>query len=422
MKKTLATIWSLLLGIFLMAMATSLLSNVIGLRAKAEGFSTSTIGIIMASFYIGYSIGARQVPKFIRNVGYIRVFAALMSCVSIAALAFPIYIDSTAWTIARILLGFCTSGLYLVAESWLNSQSDNKSRAQVLGIYAIAIFSGMALGAQLLRFVNIEDFVSFAFASIIFSIAAIPMLLTKMNVPNAPLESANMSIKKLYEISPLGTFAVFMSNMIIAITLSLASVYGQQVGMSMATISTFVSLNIVACIFTQFPIGKLSDSMDRRYVIIFVTAVAGAFSLFTALQTQENTILWLFAIIGGITLPQYSLAVAYVNDRLSIEQVLPASSAIILVSGIGAVIGPLLTGFFMDWFGAKSFFITIALASSSVTLFAVVRMIQRPETATSDDSFNPIGINASAISVVHEDILDAEQFEDHIKDHNTPEK
>ena len=55
----------------------------------------------------------------LRDIGHIRVFAALASLTSVAILIHVLFIDPWVWTAT----GFAYAGLYVVTESWLNGHA-----------------------------------------------------------------------------------------------------------------------------------------------------------------------------------------------------------------------------------------------------------------------------------------------------------
>lgn len=147
MITVLSSVWALLLGIVLIMLGNGMHFTLIGLRGGLEGFSSVELAVVTSGYFMGFLSGARATPVMIRRVGHVRVFAALGSLMSAALIAFPLLTEPWAWTVLRLLVGFCMSGVYVAAESWLNAASTNQTRGKVLSAYMIAQTLGI-IGAQ----------------------------------------------------------------------------------------------------------------------------------------------------------------------------------------------------------------------------------------------------------------------------------
>ena len=132
MLQVLSGVWALLLGIVFIRLGNGMHFTLIGLRGGIEGFSATELAIVTSGYFLGFLSGARLSPRLIRRVGHVRVFAALGSFMSAGLIAFTLWADPWAWTILRVLVGFCMSGIYVTAESWLNNASGNETRGKVL--------------------------------------------------------------------------------------------------------------------------------------------------------------------------------------------------------------------------------------------------------------------------------------------------
>jgi len=135
--------WALLLGVMLLQVGNGLQGTLLALRGGSEGFDPTTLSIIMSGYFVGFLGGSRVTPGLIRRVGHVRVFAALASFISAIFILYPAIPDPYAWTILRIAVGFCFSGVYVAAESWLNDVSTNETRGQVLSAYLVVQVLGI---------------------------------------------------------------------------------------------------------------------------------------------------------------------------------------------------------------------------------------------------------------------------------------
>lgn len=375
--------------------------TLIGLRGGIEGFSATELAIVTSGYFAGFLSGARLSPVLIRRVGHVRVFAALGSFMSAGLVAFPLVTEPWAWTLLRLLIGFCMSGIYVTAESWLNDASTNETRGKVLAAYMIAQTLGI-IGAQGL--LNLGDPASSALfigASILVSVSFAPILLSVSPVPAAAV-TRPMPLLTLFRSSPLGTVGIFLLGGVYATQSGMGAVFGSQIDMSAAQISLFVAMLFAGALVLQYPIGWLSDRMDRRK-LIFGASLLGA--LCCGLGWISGDDLWplmgaaFFA--GGVTTPLYALFLAYTNDALDAEDMPAASGGLVLTFGIGAILGPLVTGWTMNAFDPFAFWLALGATFAAIALYALYRMTQRP-MVPSDETESYLGVVPSASPVAVE--------------------
>jgi len=356
MLQVLSGVWALLLGIVFIMLGNGMHFTLIGLRGGIEGFSATELAIVTSGYFLGFLSGARLSPRLIRRVGHVRVFAALGSFMSAGLIAFTLWADPWAWTILRVLVGFCMSGIYVTAESWLNNASGNETRGKVLSAYMIAQTLGI-IGAQgLLTLGDAGTSALFVGASILVSISFAPILLSVSPAPVVEV-ARPMSLRDLFASSPLGTVGIFLLGSVYATQSGMGAVFGTQIGMSAAQIALFVAMLFAGALLLQYPIGWLSDRIDRRKLILGA-ATLGAASC--AMGWLAGGGLWpLMAaafFAGGVTTPLYALFLAYTNDFLSAEDMASASGGLVFTFGLGAIAGPLLTGWAMQETGPSGFF------------------------------------------------------------------
>ena len=404
MIKMYSGVWALLLGILLIMLGNGMHFTLIGLRGGIEGFSAAELAIVTSGYFLGFLSGARITPIMIRRVGHVRVFAALGSFMSAALIAFPLLTEPWAWTLLRILIGFCMSGIYVAAESWLNNAATNENRGKILSAYMIAQTLGI-IGAQgILTLGDAATSVLFIGASILVSISFAPILLSATPVPAAEVARA-MSMRKLFVSSPLGTIGIFLLGSIYATQSGMGAVFGSQIGMSAAQIALFIATLFAGALVLQYPIGWLSDRMDRRK-LIFGAAAIGVF--FCALGWITAGGFWFLMVsaffAGGMTTPLYALFLAYTNDTLAREDMAAASGGLVFTFGLGAIAGPLVTGWAMETLGPFAFWLVLGATFAAIALYALYRMTQRASTPTEEtESYlgvlptaSPVAIEAAA--------------------------
>jgi MFS family permease len=400
MIRVLSGVWALLLGIVLIMLGNGMHFTLVGLRGGIEGFSSTELAIVTSGYFLGFLSGARITPLMIQRVGHVRVFAALGSFMSAGLIALPLLTEPWAWTVLRVLIGFCMSGIYVAAESWLNAAATNETRGKVLSAYMIAQTLGI-IGAQgLLTLGDAATSALFIGASILVSISFAPILLTVSAIPVVEV-ARPMPLRSLFRGSPLGTVGIFLLGSVYATQSGMGAVFGSQIGMSVTQIAMFVAMLFAGALVLQYPIGWLSDRMDRR-ILIFGLAFLGASSCLLGWSIGDA--LWpLMAaafFAGGVTTPLYALLVAYTNDSLSAADMPAASGGLVFTFGLGAIAGPLVTGWAMQQFDPYAFWLVLGTTFSTIALYAFYRMSQSAMVpVTETDSYLNVLPTASPVAV-----------------------
>lgn len=412
MRQMLSGVWALLIGILFIMLGNGMHFTLIGLRGGIEGFSATELAIVTSGYFMGFLSGARFTPLLIRRVGHVRVFAALGSFMSAGLIAFTLLAEPWAWTLLRVLIGFCMSGIYVAAESWLNNAATNDTRGKVLSAYMIAQTLGI-IGAQgLLTLGDAGTAALFIGASILVSISFAPILLSVTPAPTVEV-TRPMSLRNLFSSSPLGAVGIFLLGGLYATQSGMGAVFGTQIGMSADSIALFVAVLFAGALVLQYPFGWLSDRMDRRK-LIFGAAAVGAASCGLGWMTGGNQWGLMVAAFfaGGVTTPLYALFLAYTNDFLSAEQMPSASGELVFTFGLGAIAGPLITGGAMQGFDPFAFWLVLAATFGAVALYALYRMTQRPSVPVAEtESYLGVLPTASRVAVEAAGAWAAEQAE-----------
>lgn len=372
-------IWALLVGMAAMLAGNGLQSSLLGLRADVEGFGGTVTGLMMSGYFVGFFAGSILTPVLIRRVGHVRTFAALASLASIAILVHSVLVLPTVWTAMRLITGFSFAGLYVVAESWLNDSASNALRGSLLAVYMIVSYLGLAAGQLMLNVATPQGFALFILCSVVISFALIPILLTAAPQPDTSAPSP-LSVRALIRISPLGTIGCFATGIANGVILAMAAVYARRVGLDVGAVSAFMVAIVLGGAVLQWPIGKLSDLIDRRKVIL-LTAVLGSVAPIAMQLTAGGSLAVLMltgAAMGGLALSLYPLFLAYTNDWLEPRQMIAASSTLVLAYGAGAIFGPSVAGWLMDRFGPVGFSGYLVFIHAAIALFTVYRMTRRP--------------------------------------------
>ncbi len=412
MVKMLSGVWPLLLGIVLIMLGNGMHFTLIGVRGGIEGFNATELAIITSGYFVGFLSGARFSPVLIKRVGHVRVFAALGSFMSAGLIAFPLISEPWAWTLLRILIGFCMSGIYVTAESWLNYAATNENRGKILSAYMIAQTVGI-IGAQgLLTLGDAATSALFIGASILVSVSFAPILLSVTPAPSVDV-ARPMNLGNLFSASPLGTVGIFLLGSVYATQSGMGAVFGAQIGLTTAQIALFVAMLFAGALVLQYPIGWLSDRMDRRKLILLASVLgAASCSIGWLSEGNVNALMLAAFLAGGVTTPLYALFLAYTNDALSAEDMPAASGGLVFTFGLGAISGPLVTGWAMQTAGPFAFWPVIGITFGVIAIYALYRMTQRASIPLEEtESYLGITPTSSPVAVEAAGVWAAEHAE-----------
>lgn len=385
LRRTVNEKWALFVGMGLLMVGSGLLHSVVGLRSALEGFSTTTTGVVMSSYYLGFLIGSKQAPRFVANVGHIRTFAALAAITSSSALVHLLVVHPGVWITGRLATGFGLAGLFVVAESWLNSDITNSSRGSVLSIYLVVANGGMAAGQLLLNIGDPATARLFLIVSILFSLSLVPTSLSATSSPQL-FQPKKVSLASVYAAAPLGVVGSLVAGAAAGAVFGAGVIYTQLAGFTLAQTSIFMMLIILGGAVLQWPIGALSDRMDRRKMIA-ITAFFSAGVCMLGIVFPSGAMLYVLAVaMGGFIFPLYSLANAHANDFMAPEDVVGAGSQLIFVNGIGSVAGPILVTAVMAKVGPSGYFWYLAWVHIAIAAYAMYRMAKRAPIAPEDQS------------------------------------
>lgn len=387
LHQTVRAVWPLFFGLGVIGLCIGAQGSLLGIRAELEGFDTLATGLLMSGYYLGFLLGSLRAPAIIQRVGHVRAFAALTALASMTILVHSVIVDPWTWGVMRLLTGFAVSAIYVVAESWLNQAADNRTRGQLLSLYMITMLAGLSGGQFLLNVSDPRSFELFTLISILISLAAIPILLTATPMP--PFAAARpVSVVTLYRVAPTGLVGSFLINACYAMALGMGAVYASRMGMRVSEISLFIAVLLIGGMLMQWPLGKLSDRMDRRTVIAGAAFAALIFAVASALVGVSGGVgyLLLALLFGGSCFPLLALYLALTNDQLEADQAVGASSALLLVGGVGASIGPFMVSLAMDSWGPSSFFWSLAAMAGLMTAHAVYKRLTDPFPASTEQS------------------------------------
>lgn len=376
--RTVVAIWPLFVGLSLIGLAVGVQGSLLGVRGVLEGFNDMSIGLLMSCYFAGFLAGSQLTPKLIQRVGHIRIFAALSAVASVAILIHALFVNPWVWAVMRLLTGFAFSTIYVVSESWLNQSSNNANRGQILSIYTVILLAGICAGQFMLNLADPAGFTLFILISVMVSVAAVPILLSI--VPTPPIEETErVTMSHLWYRTRVGVIAIIVSQWVSSMLFGMGAVYATRLGFTVAEVANFMGSMMAGGMILQWPLGKLSDMIDRRWVIGF-SCLAGVFVALLISFINEAS-LWLYGLIflfGGCSLSLYSIVVAFINDHLRPAEIVPGSGTILLIAGLTSITGPVTAVFWLQMFGLKSFFVLLAASLLGMGVMSIWRVLTIP--------------------------------------------
>ena len=379
----------------LVIFAHGLYGILVPVRAQIEGFSPTAIGVIATGFAFGFTAGCFYIPRLVSKVGHIRAFGAISSVLSCSIILSIMFISPVAWFITRVIAGACIAGTFMIMESWLNERTTNSNRGSVFSIYMIISQTGLLVGQFVLALDDPKEAILFLVAAMAFSFAVLPTAVTGVQSP-APLSKVSINIRELYDNSQVAVVGSFLAGIIAGAWVSFAPVFGQQVGFSTTEIASMMGAAMVGGICFQYPIGRLSDRVDRRMVMIGC-GIAGAIfgSMLYGVSQSSGADSWMFYavvfLLGSVLFTIYSLFVAHAHDYSS--DFVATSSGLLVIYGVGTMVGPLATAYLLETVGPSGLFAVTSISHIGIAIFATYRLFRRahPEDLETTD-FQTIGL------------------------------
>jgi len=383
---------ALLMSSALLMIAGGMHGLILPVRGAEEGFSLLALGLIGTGWSIGFISGSISVPHLVRRVGHIRAYAVMAAVACMTILLNLIFIHDAAWIFLRIFSGFCFAGAAMVVESWLNEVSDNESRGTTFSIYVSVTLFASTAGQMIIAVTGVAGYIPFVLAAIAYIAAVLPTAVTRTPQP-APLQTVSLDVGLLYKTSPIAVVAAFSVGMANGAFGTLAPVYGIERGFSTATVAYLMSLAIVAGAIAQVPLGRLSDRIDRRMVIMGVAIIGSVAGILTILfNPGESVLLYvLFAFYGLAAYSLYAIAVAHANDFADDGSFAKIASGMLLILGSGQMLGPIVASLTMQWLGPVTLFLVPVVFHGALATTAYFRMRIRDAAPAEDRApFQPM--------------------------------
>lgn len=379
MIEGLRAVSSLLLSIFIVMTGFGVASYIVQLRAMGQGWTAYDISLIGAVYSLGYTLSSFVTPKFIRRTGHIRVFAAYIALMSISVLLCSLMPDPYAWMFFRGLFGFAIAGSYMIMESWINEKAQNQYRGFMFSVYMFVAMTGSIAGPYIAAWGDAMTTTLFIIASILLCVGIFPISLSSASSPSLPTE-VGFDLTGLWRRSPVAFVGTFLAGVISAAWLNFSVVYAKLAGLSETGGANVIAAVTLGSMVAQFPLGRLSDHIDRRLVMVICAVIGVIASLWMSLMNGDHAILLYAAafMAGMVIFPIYAINVAHANDMADPGEYVRISSGLTVLYGLGVIAGPLLAGQAIAWAGAPGLPLLLAINFVLYGAYAAWRIVRRP--------------------------------------------
>ncbi|MFQ2151860.1 MFS transporter [Aeromonas sanarellii] len=392
----LTRLFSPLTSLVVFILGHGLFNTLLTVRLSAEQVSAQAIGLVSAAYFGGLVLGAFVNARLIIRVGHIRAYAAYASLLCFLFLLHGMVVDPIAWTVLRLVGGFATGGIFVVLESWMLVSSTPANRGRLMSLYMILLYGSLAMGQQLLKWVDPMALTPFALCAMAATLSVVPLALSRVSTP-AMVAPQRVGVRELVRLTPAGMGSSFTSGLVLGAIYGLLPLYFTDSGATLSRVADMMALVILGGMCLQYPIGRMSDRYDRRLVILLLCSALTLLALMMVLLPGA----WrapieggLIFLLGGMAFSIYPLSLSHACDELRPDQVLGANQGLLLAYSLGAMIGPLLAPSVMGLFGPQGLFVYFALCGLLLSGYLGWRRRQRaPIPLAEHQVFMPVPPN-----------------------------
>jgi MFS family permease len=378
MYRALLAVFALLMGTAFLQAASGLQSLVMPMRGQLEGFSTTQLGLFGTAWAAGFVFGCMFSPRLVGRVGHIRAFGVSAALGAAVALMSGIIVDPLTWMALRFLTGFTMAGAFMIIESWLNEKASNENRGTIFGLYTMVSLAAVTIGQLGAAWGDVATPTLFIIVGILYCFALLPTAISTAETPR-PIESVSLDIGAIWRNSPIAAAACFLVGVANGAFGTLGAVYGARIELSNANIAYMMSVPVIAGALMQLPFGRLSDRMDRRYVLAGIAAIGVLLGVLLAVfqPTAPEVVITIVGIYGAAAYSIYSIAVAHANDHASSTNFIRVSGGLLILYGFGTIVGPIFGAGAMGAVGPEGLFLVTASAHMLIIVYAIQRTYRR---------------------------------------------
>jgi MFS family permease len=378
MRNQLYSVAAILLSAAIFIAGNGLIGTLIPVRASLAGFSNGTLGLIGSAYYIGFVAGCFAGPRLFARVGHSRTFAVCAGIAAATTLLQSIFLSATVWIVMRFGFGFAAASLYMVIESWLNERATPEARGRIFATYMTVNYASLIVGQMLFSSNKPTSFTLFDLTAALYALCLIPVGLTLLPQPQAKVVP-KLRPMRLFRTSPVGVVGCIAVGLANSALWAWAPIFAQDHGLSRAWLSTFMGVLTLGGAAIQLPLGRLSDHMDRRFVILGICVASAAIGVLLYLfgQSGRTNLLILIGLFGIAALPFYGLSVAHANDRIPRESFVEASATLLMLNALAACFGPSIAAQVIDIWGSGALFLYTAAIHIAMAVFIIFRLTMR---------------------------------------------
>jgi MFS family permease len=368
----------------LMYIGAGVLSSLLPLRFSALGLSPGAIGLLATCEALGFLVGCLHANRVIRPVGLERAYAAFagMKAVAILSLHFASWIPLLG--LIRFLIGLNAAGLSVIIESWLNALVANELRGRVLTIYVLVIGLFFGAGQLMGEWLVVTGPELLFIAGMATTFALVPLAAIRVHAPESS-RRVRIDVLGALATSPASVLACLLNGLVLTAFLTVGPLFGERIGLPQHRIIELMACVSLGGLVLQWPIGYLSDKIDRLYALIGLGTGTLAVSALLSTVGGETPFVLLalaFAVFGGLAESLYAMGVAHANDRARTSDHVALSSSLLFVWSVGAAIGPTTGSFVIQLTVPQAFFYYAGSLALAYTLFGLWRLHRRPRRTT----------------------------------------
>ena len=260
-----AQITTLIIATSLVQLANGFFGTFISLRVAIEDFGPTIAGLVLSSYFAGFTLAAVCCGRIIERIGHIRGYAAFAGLVAAATSAMPLMVGSITWLVLRALVGFGCAGLFITTESWLNAKAQPAERGRIFSIYMVGTFLALAVGQLLIGRARIETAMPFNAIVALFAVALVMVSTTRAEPPRATA-TETLQYGELARAAPIAAVGCVLSGLISSAFYALVPAWMQDAGTARETIALFMLVAVLGGLAFQVPVGRLSDHFRSREV------------------------------------------------------------------------------------------------------------------------------------------------------------
>ena len=372
---------SVILSAACTALGNGMMATFVPVRLNAEGVAQEQVGLVVTAYAVGMLLGCVQSGRFVRRVGHIRAFTAFAAIGTLSALAMALWVAPFPWTLLRVAGGFCTTAMFLAAQSWLNEVTWSAHRGRVMSLFYLSYTVALGLGALTMNRLSAETPAPLMALAALYAAAVVPVALTRLETPPPP-ERISVRLREVYRISPVGLVGAYVSGSLGMTMLGVGPMYGNAIGLSAQDIALTMAALQGGNLVIQWPLGWLSDRIDRRVVIAGAaagTVIVSAVLLAAGAQAALLALIGLFAVWGGLAESIYAVSTAHANDRTQAGDYVVVSSTILVLWATGSTVGPIVATGALRAFGPDGLWLFFIVVATLFAVFVVWRALQRAQ-------------------------------------------